>query len=179
MRIPRLQFSLRSLLIFALICAVVCATLGRKIARKREERAVAERFATVGGQVDYDSDTKDSRPEGPEWLRRILGDNFFNEIVEVFLSQSKVTDGDLKALRHLPQLQRLYATETAIGDAGLENLSGLVELRELALDKTQVTDAGLANLRGLTRLESLRETAVTDAGVNDLQKCLPNCKINR
>jgi len=43
-----------------------------------------------------------------------------------------------------------------------------------------VTDAGLENLKGLTRLQSLYlwGTEVTDAGMQGLQKALPNCSIH-
>ena len=42
-----------------------------------------------------------------------------------------------------------------------------------------MTDAGLEHLKGLMQLQRLvlRNTKVTDAGVRDLQKALPNCKI--
>jgi len=44
-----------------------------------------------------------------------------------------------------------------------------------------VTDAGLAHLKGLTSLKwlAVAKTKVTDVGVNDLQKALPNVKITR
>ena len=39
---------------------------------------------------------------------------------------------------------------------------------------------GLVHLKEMTQLESLglRDTQVTDAGVDDLQQALPNCKID-
>ncbi len=42
-----------------------------------------------------------------------------------------------------------------------------------------MTDAGLKELKNLKALTSLnlRETQVTNAGVKDLQKALPNCTI--
>jgi hypothetical protein len=42
-----------------------------------------------------------------------------------------------------------------------------------------VTDAGLAHLKALTNLTqlSLDGTQVTDAGVADLRKALPKCKV--
>jgi hypothetical protein len=42
-----------------------------------------------------------------------------------------------------------------------------------------VTDAGLKVLAGLKGLQTLHvnDTKVTDAGVRELQKALPNCKI--
>jgi hypothetical protein len=44
-----------------------------------------------------------------------------------------------------------------------------------------VTDAGLESLKGLTQLHELYlwGPKITDAGVKDLQKALPNCKIVR
>ena len=44
---------------------------------------------------------------------------------------------------------------------------------------TKITDAGLVHLKGMTGLSMLllQGTKVTDAGVADLQKALPDCKI--
>jgi len=54
------------------------------------------------------------------------------------------------------------------------------ELPQLAFGLAQVTDAGLVHLKGLTNLETLvlDETQVTSAGVAELQKALPKCKIH-
>ncbi|MFH1918384.1 MAG: AAA family ATPase [Planctomycetota bacterium] len=45
---------------------------------------------------------------------------------------------------------------------------------------TEVTDAHLVHLKGLTSLRELyfNNTQVTDAGVNELKKALPNCRIH-
>ena len=53
------------------------------------------------------------------------------------------------------------------------------EVVELSLHDTKITDAGLVHLKGLTGLQSLGLSGpkITDAGVADLQKALPNCKI--
>jgi hypothetical protein len=51
----------------------------------------------------------------------------------------------------------------------------------LDLVSTRVTDGGLkelAPLKNLTTLK-LRETKVTDVGVAELRKALPNCKVSR
>jgi hypothetical protein len=47
--------------------------------------------------------------------------------------------------------------------------------------KTQITDAGLVHLKELTNLQDLNliETPITDSGVAELQKALPNCLIFR
>ena len=61
------------------------------------------------------------------------------------------------------------------------HLKGLAKLQDLGLGNG-VTDAGLVHLKGLTNLTNLilpYHTQVTDAGVAELKKALPNCDINR
>ena len=59
------------------------------------------------------------------------------------------------------------------------HLKGLTGLQTLSLSN-KITDAGLVHLKGLTKLKELDlyGTNITDAGVTDLQKALPNCGIN-
>ena len=47
------------------------------------------------------------------------------------------------------------------------------------LSKTQVTDAGLVHLKELANLQYLflGEAKITDSGIVELQKTLPNCEI--
>ena len=48
-------------------------------------------------------------------------------------------------------------------------------------ETSQIDRLGLVHLKGLTRLEmlTLGGTKITDAGVTDLQKALPNCEIEK
>ena len=199
------QFSLRTLLIFTAIAAVSCGWLGKKIERKHQEQAAVNAIRKSGGSVDYDYESlkssKPSKPPGPDWLRKLIGENFFSEVEGVFTSKAtdadlerlevlpqlkslmlggnqSYTDAGLMNLRRLPQLQALKLG-TEVTDAGLIHLSGLSELNWLDLEGTQVTDAGLVNLKGLIQLKTLSvlRTNVTDAGVKDLQTALPDCKI--
>ena len=67
-----------------------------------------------------------------------------------------------------------------ITDAGLVHLNGLTSLQTLYLGGPKFTDAGLAHLKGMTKLQELSlgyNKQVTDAGVAELKKALPNCKI--
>jgi hypothetical protein len=97
------------------------------------------------------------------------------------LGGAQVTDAGLSRLEGLGHLNTLYLGETKITDAGLIHLQGLSELEWLDLGGTQVTDAGLAHLQALTKLDylKLRRTQVTDEGCKELQKALPNLRINR
>ena len=80
---------------------------------------------------------------------------------------TQVTDADLVHLKGLTNLELLSVGGTLLTDAG---------------GSAQVTDAGLVHLKGLTNLTNLilpYHTQVTDAGVAELKKALPNCDINR
>ena len=69
-----------------------------------------------------------------------------------------------------------------IADAGLAHLKRLTNLQNLDLMGTQITDAGLVHLKGMTNLQDLNLYGcpnITDSGVAELQKALPNCEIIR
>jgi len=105
------------------------------------------------------------------------------EVVEVDLRFSKITDVGMIHLKELTKLETLrLSLSTMITDAGLVHLKGLTNLRTLDLKTTlQITDAGLVHLKGLTNLQELdlEDTQATDAGIAELQKALPNCKIEK
>jgi hypothetical protein len=60
-----------------------------------------------------------------------------------------------------------------------KNLAELKRLERLSLVGANLTDAGIRHLAGLPNLESLdlRRTKASAAGIAELQKALPNCKI--
>lgn len=97
------------------------------------------------------------------------------------LNGTQVTDAGMDYLNGLKDLEYLWLNGTQVTDAGLKHLRGLTNLSQLALENTKVTDAGLAHLAGLIWLKylDLVETQVTNAGVAELQKALPNCRIDR
>jgi hypothetical protein len=79
-------------------------------------------------------------------------------------------------------LKSVDLARSKVDDVGLESLKGgLTNIQSLNLMTTETTDAGLKHLMGLSNLRSLdlTNTKVTDAGVEELQKALPNCKIER
>jgi hypothetical protein len=96
------------------------------------------------------------------------------------LWDTNVTDTGLARLRGLVNLRTLYLGGK-MTDAGLAHLEGLKNLLELNLKATHVTDAGLKYFKGLTNLRTLylEGTKVTDKGVNQLQKALPEVEIQR
>ena len=174
----RFQFSIRSLLLLTVVVAIPCSWLAKEREQARKQQAAVEAIKKLAGEVNYDyefdaswSPINGAQPPGPTWLRRLLGDDFFANVVEVMLMERAVTDADLEQLEELTRLQALDLGETKVTDAGLEHLKGLCQLRVLGLEHTEVTDAGLEHLKGLSRLEvlNLAQTDVTDAGLEHLK----------
>ena len=102
------------------------------------------------------------------------------QVWDLNLAGSKVTDAGLAPVAQLTNLRRLRLEKTAVTDAGLEHLKGLANLEYLNLYGTGVTDAGLVHLEGLKNLKNLYlwQSKVTDAGVAKLKAALPNVTID-
>jgi hypothetical protein len=207
MKLPRFQFRLRTLMIFTLVVAVPCALLGRKIERKHKERDAVAVILKLGGHVQYEYQTMPGgppqQPPGPEWLRSLLGEDFFSEVAFVALQQlsepephrrtelnqvygmnlngKHVAEAAMERLEGLTRLHHLYLTNSEVSDGHLIRLEWLTELQTLDLWGTKITDAGPIHLKRLTQLDTLwlSQQNITDAGVAELRKALPNCKIER
>jgi Leucine-rich repeat (LRR) protein len=96
-------------------------------------------------------------------------------------SQGNLMDAALANLKRLNQLEELNLRGTQVSDRGIENLRELTQLQYLWLTQTNVTDGGLRHLKGLSKLRvlNLKRTKVTDEGIKKIQQALPNCKIER
>ena len=127
------------------------------------------------------------------------------DLVELYLPSSQVTDAGLAQLKEMKGLKRLSLKGCQVTDAGLASLkemkglkdldlslthvtdTGLAQLKEmkgleiLNLSGCEVTDAGLANLKEMKglRLLFLPRNGVTDAGVRELRRALPNTRIDQ
>jgi len=92
-----------------------------------------------------------------------------------------LTDSDMTDIGSFTSLTKLWLPP-GVGDATLTEVAKLPILRELFVSNSRVTDAGLASLKAMKRLTSLtipKKASVTDAGIANLQKALPNLKISR
>jgi Leucine Rich repeat len=168
------QFSLRALMIFV-ICVIPCALLRNKVERKRREMQAVYAITNLGGHVGFDYQGGDvNRPPGPEWLRWLLGQDFFVEVDFVFFDRP-IADTELENVKGFSQLKSLDVEFANVTDAGLVNIKGLTKLQKLALGGrfgiTRITDAGLENLKELTALQDLdlKGTKITDAGLKHLR----------
>ena len=93
--------------------------------------------------------TDDAQPPGPEWLRELIGVDYFAEVQKVDLQNRGVSD--VTPLASLTKLEYLGLHGTDLGD--LTPLAKLTNLKTLYLSCTPVFD--LTPLGRLTRLEAL------------------------
>ena len=136
-------------------------------------------------------------PFGPEWIRKLIGDEWMkrvDEVDRVDFASTQIADSDLACLKGLRGLRELELWGTPITGAGIVHLKDLPNLRslglgwrldegelahlekltnieELGLCGPQVTDASLSHLGRLTRLRSLTlsDRHITDAGIAHLK----------
>ena len=191
----RFTVSLRVLMLLVLIAAI---GLGWRVTAPYTARAVA-RIKKAGGDIYYDYEfdqayhyKQNASPWAPPWLRRAVGDEYFQEVAEVHFGRnttddqlavvedldrlikitlSEVTDARLMHLRHVKSLRIAHLNGTDITDAGLAHLAGLPDLQELSVWTIYpgITDVGLAHLAGLPHLQELSVRGIcadiTDVGM--------------
>jgi hypothetical protein len=162
--------------------------LGRKIDRKRRERAIVKMLAEHGAVFyDYQSDENGrlidkAEAPGPKWLRDILGDDFFGEVT-VFFSEDSREGFDLPKLKEvleaLPYLKKVEMCTFDFKDADLACFEGLTQIETLSLMASiNTSEAGLKHFKRLTALKYLIvHGRFSDGDVSDLLKALPTCEI--
>jgi Leucine-rich repeat (LRR) protein len=101
-------------------------------------------------------------------------------ITHLDLCDTRIDDAGMAQIGKMTNLESLCLDSTRITDAGLAQLHNLTKLRILRLRDTNISDDGLKHFAGLKLMSqlSIDRTHVTEGGVRELQKSLPNCKIN-
>jgi hypothetical protein len=166
----RLQWSLRLLLLFTAVCAVGMRFL--LVPYWRE--------ATVRRWLDEIEASTTTAVVGPAWIRKIIGERFFERVVGVDFWDCSVSDDDLEKLTRLPKLATVNLRKAPIGDSALERLSHVESLRELVLIGTAVTDDGLRHVESLPNLRRLwlGKTQVTLTALEHLMRKRPELRID-
>jgi internalin A len=178
------RFSLRTFLIGV---TLFCIALAWQLHRAKEQREAAAAIRAAGGWVHYDyqftdlkslNEDPNARPWEPAWLLRLVGIDFFHDVVSVNL----VYNGDgperqdnsnrptniAPHLAHFPRLRILLMSGPWIDDAGMQQVGNLRSLETLyQWDGQHITDAGVAHLRGMPRLRyiHLGSSQVGDNGI--------------
>lgn len=136
MQLPPFQFSLRSLLLFVLVVSVALSWLSAEVDRARKQHAAVEALWMSACAASYDyivdrspNDAGFPEPPGPAWLRALLGDDFFCNVV----SASAWCDDNMALFDDLPRLRYVYLSTGEVTDAGLAHLRRLSEVRKLSL----------------------------------------------
>lgn len=174
----RWRVSLRTLMVLILCLA---AWLGYEGHLAREQRKAVQAIKAYGGFVAYDweyvgdKQTPGRRPLAPGWIRRAIGDEYFQDVVEVNLTYgtapdgkrietTRTTDDVISRLCAFPALKYLYIHETQATDGAMDVVGKLRGLEVLMMWDAAVTDAGMAKLKGLTNLKNIH---VSKAGLGD------------
>src|SRR5262245_48745990 len=85
-----LRFSLRGVLV---AIAVIAVLLWIPIQRARNQKRAVEAIQRLGGSVEYDYRAQDLKePPGPVWLRRLLGDDFFQSVYMIEFDGKDLAD---------------------------------------------------------------------------------------
>jgi hypothetical protein len=178
MRLPKFQFSLRTLLI---VMTAVCLYLAAQFQWAREQREAVEAVRRASGNVyyDYEGLTKShsgrSESWAPKWAIDRLGIDFFHTAIQA----QGVRRGGLPALAHLRKLRWVEIEDWQVTDRDLEPLSSLGQLETLEIrapsgrsgrTNTLVTDKSLATVSHCRRLSRLRidGLAFSDEGIEHL-----------
>ena len=168
------QYSLRTLFV---AIAVLGVWLAMVTSAARRQQSIVARLSKLNANVAYEFqfDAKgdwdfDAVPPGPKWLREMVGQDYFSDVVYVDCGNGNLGDAGSQLLRGLKRLRKLHISNAPLTDAGLQPLRELKELKTLDLIGAHITDAGLECLEGLGQLHelSLQGTGVTDAGLEHL-----------
>lgn len=171
-----------SLWVLMLVVLVVGGGIGWKVNRAHDQDRAVEAIRFVNGNVLYDYQSSFDRrkefqpgrktrsePSAPTWLRKLVGDEYFQEVTSVTLREP-ATGPVIAVLEKLDHLERLSLPLNSKKGADLPWLARLTTLRAVNLSGGGVTDETLRILSGLPRLEEvgLSKVTVTDSGLSYL-----------
>ena len=162
----RFQFSVRMLLVLVVAVALPFSWLAVERKRVREQRDAIHKLQELGVFVRYSRNSNNSKPDripGANWLRGLLGDDFFTAAGSAYITN----DSELRFLEGVPQLEELSFRGTDVTDIGLQYCRLPKKLSTLQLWDTGATDAVMEHIRGLTWLKTLYVSGphVTDSGL--------------
>ena len=209
---PRGRFAI-SLRVLMIAVLVVGGLTGWRANRARSQRLAVATIRAAKGVVTYDYQVsagkkspaafiKAAQPPAPDWLRRWVGDEYFQEVDVVSLNgpvnretvlavgmldrlrgvtwkKGTSVEGGLAPLWNSPRLQIINVTSPALTDADLAILGDRPELESLRFTGADISDEGLTHLAGLLKLISFNLAdipRVTDLGVKHLSPLLPRLK---
>ena len=173
-----------------ILVLVVGCGIGWKVSRDRSERQAVEAIRAAGGMVLYDyqfsTDPEVMRrimrvqePAAPRWLRRWLGEDFFQTVMAVRISQaikpevldsvarlnglvdlnltlSEGLDDAWPVLGRMTRLEQVFLGGPGVNEKTMQALGTLRSLRRINLSQVRLTDKALDEL---ARQPTVRELA--------------------
>ena len=183
----RPRFSLRFILLVVAFSALIFAVFASRYHNVQARRDIIAGLGphscfsycyqtTENGVVTYNN------PPGPNWLRRLLGDDFFATLRMAELN-GVVTDEVLGHVSKLNELQSLTICDHdgKITDSGLNHLTRLHKIEFLIIHSDVVTYRAVVPLTALPRLRRLivfSEQISNEDGAR-LVKLNPVCEVIR
>ena len=104
-----------------------------------------------------------------------------DQVIDLNLADSGLSDSDVTPLAHLTALTRLRLDDNKLSDRSVQVLSSLPKLVELNLyDNQGITDASVQMLAGMKSLKHvyLWQTGVNQAGITKLHQLRPDLQID-
>ncbi|PHS12899.1 MAG: hypothetical protein COA78_07650 [Blastopirellula sp.] len=164
--LPKIRFSMRTLFVLVTLLCVLLVPLSAKLYQARQQKLAVEWVLANGGILtyvyksdEYGNYSRTKEPTDKQWLRSILGNDFFDSIEFVKL-KGTVKDG-LSPLAHIKQLKILYLTN--IEETDLSTLPQLQDVETIRLSGKVHTDISpLIKHPKLAELYLAESTSVTD-----------------
>ena len=164
-RLPwlRPRLSIRSLMVLVLLIAAPASWVAYQIRIQREAIATVR---AAGGTVtfDYQRDqvgtnkgggpVNRTEPAAPRWLRRLLGDELFQEVQTVRFPKP-ITPTVLAAVGRFAGLEDLTLAEATGAEDGFRHLRGLGRLERVMIGGPGITDAMLDDLAQVAAIRTL------------------------
>lgn len=181
------QISIRTLLILTTAVAIALAYWTRVQQSVRDQKVAAARIVALGGKTK----TRETRRVWP-WVHKLVGEEFFRDVVDINLNGTLATDADLELIGKLRSMKLLSVEGAAqrhcglepllphnpkhlpsqISSAGIRRLGPQPNLEIARLARTPITDEAMEMIALWPQLEllDLSQTNVTSVGVIRLGK---------
>ena len=184
MKLSCLQYRLKSLLLLVPVVAGICVAI--KVLEAKRQRELTECFRDSCGAVLYDWQldtngdfvtTQTNRPT--EWFGRVLGPEYFHDVVGVTFSSCDTEFDETNALEYSddiivdPAVPVPAPAMTFPSDDALQPLQNIRRLLRLDVSGTHISDRGMSILRDCNTLRVLDVscTMITDASMPAIRQC--------
>ena len=153
------QFSILSLLILMTFAAIVLQTV---VVPARRQRDAVAKILELGGAVSFDYQQSGAKePSGPKWLRKLLGNEYFQKVRLVALHGSKFDKPEnfetaMDIVERVSTVDSLaLSCRTALDDSHVAKIAKLPNLKNLYLYGDSLDDDALALLVSLPNVKGL------------------------